>query len=440
MAQPKPNKSAVTAWLSRLVADLKAHPLFYLWIGGLVAVLGVAVVAAALVWTKGLTVTGLTNQVPWGLWITVDLSAVALGSGSFVTAALVYFMGAKRFAPVSRVALLIGLLADTGTGLVLMLDLGRPDRFYHPIIYWNPKSLLWVITWSVILYISVLIIELAPVVAESHWFDRWPIVRRIGEQIHHATPAVAFLGIIISLIHLASTGATYGILRGRPVWYDPAMPIIFLVSGIYAGISFAIMVIVVTSRVMERELIKRSLLVELAQLAGWVIVVCGVIRIIDLAANYYFSYKPYLGESINVLYTMTPYSLALTLGEFMIGLVLPLVIFFNPNLRWRYRNLILAGLAATTGLLLSRWNTTLTGLVASVSYSPTDHSVDFFSYSPTWVEWAAVAGVLAYAGLAYTLAVRFLPIFKEDGEAEEEAVEGAGEEKSSTGVVPARAS
>jgi Ni/Fe-hydrogenase subunit HybB-like protein len=150
-------------------AHLKEQKWFYLWIVFLLGVLGVAGIAAFLVWTRGLSVTGLSDRVPWGLWITTDLSAVALGSGSFVTAALVYFMGRKRFASVSRVALLIGLLADTGTTLTLLLDLGRPDRFYHPVIYWNPKSLLWVITWSIILYIGVLLIELAPVVTESRW-------------------------------------------------------------------------------------------------------------------------------------------------------------------------------------------------------------------------------------------------------------------------------
>ncbi|MBN1178705.1 MAG: polysulfide reductase NrfD [Anaerolineae bacterium] len=405
--------------VAKVINDVKQNRGFYIWMAFLLAVFGVAGVAAILVWTRGLEVTGLSNEVPWGLWITVDLSAVALGSGSFAVAGLVYLFGAKRFAAVSRVALLIGFLADTGTALVLLLDLGRPDNFYHPIIYWNTKSLLWVITWSVILYITILLIELAPVLTESKLFARWPIVHRIGEEIHKATPVAAFMGVVISIIHLSATGATYGILRGRPVWFDPAMPVIFLVSGIFAGISFLIMVIVVTSWVMRRRLVDPNLLDQLARIAGWVGVTCGIIRVIDLSANHYFSYKPFLGESINLLYNMTPYSLALTLGEFAFGLIIPLAIFFNPTVRVRFRNLVLAGVGATTGLLLCRWNVTLTGLVATVSYSPSAPSINFFSYFPTWVEWAAVAGVLAYAGMVYTLAVRFLPIFGAEGEEEE---------------------
>ena len=390
---------------------VKKNRLFILWIGFLVAVLGMAGLAAYLVWTRGLEVTGLSNQVPWGLWITADLSAVALGAGSFVTAALVYFMGGKRFAPVSRVALLIGFLADTGTSLTLLLDLGRPDRFYHPLIYWNPKSLLWVITWSIILYITILLIELAPVLTESRWLARWPIFHQIGEQIHKATPVAAFLGIVISIIHLAATGAAYGVVRGRVVWFNPAMSIIFLTSGIFAGLSFTILVIVVTSRVMQRELVKRSLLDELARITGWAIVVCGIVRTLNSASNY-FSYKPFLGESINTLYAATPYSLALTLGEFLFGMIIPLSIYFNPSVRQRYRNLVIAGLSTTIGLLLCRWDTTLSGLVATLSYSPSNPAIEFVSYLPTWVEWAGIAGVLAYAALAYTLAVRFLPIFE----------------------------
>jgi Ni/Fe-hydrogenase subunit HybB-like protein len=392
-------------------AHLKEQKWFYLWIVFLLGVLGVAGIAAFLVWTRGLSVTGLSDRVPWGLWITTDLSAVALGSGSFVTAALVYFVGRKRFASVSRVALLIGLLADTGTTLTLLLDLGRPDRFYHPVIYWNPKSLLWVITWSIILYIGVLLIELAPVVTESRWLARWPVAKKVGERIHHATPVVALVGIIISTIHLAATGAAYGIVRGRVVWFDPAMSIFFFTSGIFAGLSFTILTIVVTSRVMGRELVERSVLDEMAQITAWVIVACGVVRILDMASNY-FSYKPFLGESINVLYTSTPYSLAVTLGEFLFGMIIPLSIYFNPNLRSRFRNLVIAGLSTTAGLLLCRWDVTLSGLVATLSYSPSNPTVQLFTYLPTWVEWAGVAGVLAYAALVYTLAVRFLPIFE----------------------------
>lgn len=406
--------------VANVLTHLKREKWFYLWIVFLLAILGVAGVAAYLVWTRGLEVTGLSDRVPWGLWITTDLSAVALGAGSFVTAALVHFLGGKRFAPVSRVALLIGLLADTGTGMTLLFDLGRPDRFYHPLIYWNLKSLLWVITWSIILYITILLIELAPVLTESRWLATWPIFHRIGEQIHKATPVAAFLGIIISIIHLAATGAAYGIVRGRVVWFNTAMSITFLTSGIYAGLSFTILAIVVTSWVMRRELVKRRLLDEFARITGWTIVVCGIVRILDSVSSY-FSYRPFLGESINVLYTSTPYSLAITLGEFLFGMVVPLSIYFNSNLRQRHRNLTIAGLSATMGLLLCRWDTTLSGLVATLSYSPSNPVVQFFSYAPTWVEWAGVAGVLAYAALAYTLAVRFLPIFGTEAESGEHA-------------------
>ena len=63
-------------------------------------------------------------------------------------------------------------------------------------------------------------------------------------------------------------------------------------------------------------------------------------------------------------------------------------------------------------------------MVATLSYSPSNPTIQFFAYTPTWVEWAGVAGVLAYAGLAYTLAVRFLPIFETE---EADTVEGSPE-------------
>ena len=67
-----------------------------LWLGlmGLVLLAGLA--AALLVFWKGLGITNLTDLVPWGLWITIDLSSIALSAGAFSLCAGVYLFGLKR--------------------------------------------------------------------------------------------------------------------------------------------------------------------------------------------------------------------------------------------------------------------------------------------------------------------------------------------------------
>jgi molybdopterin-containing oxidoreductase family membrane subunit len=95
--------------------SLTSHDIVFLgWIALLVIGIVVGLSAGILVFTKGLVVTNLTNAVPWGLWITVDLSAIALSGGAFFLSALVYLMGIKRLQPIAPVAVFTGLLGYGG--------------------------------------------------------------------------------------------------------------------------------------------------------------------------------------------------------------------------------------------------------------------------------------------------------------------------------------
>lgn len=399
--------------LNRLMMHLQQDIKFYLWLGflGLVFLLG-AVGGFLPVWTKGLAVTNLSNEVPWGLWIVMDLSFVALGAGSFVTAGLIFILGRKEFEPLARVAILIGLAADIGTVFILLADLGRPDRFYHPLVFWNTKSLLWVITWCVILYVTVLMFELVPILLESRFFERWPKANEFGHNFHHhAGPIVAVIGVGIGFIHQPSIGAAYSIVKGNPVWSNDAAPVIFLTTALFAGPSLLIGVVAATSRIMDRELVPKPLLQKLARIVGWLIVACLVIRFWDIASKHYFAHTPLLAQQWNLLNSGTPYSLAITIGEFLVGGIIPMLIYLSPTANRRYGNLVIAAAGTTIGLLLCRWDTTLGGAAVSVSYSPSSPGVILDPYFPALTEWLAVVGVIAFAGMIYTLGVKLLPIF-----------------------------
>ena len=65
------------------------------------------------------------------------------------------------------------------------------------------------------------------------------------------------------------------------------------------------------------------------------------------------------------------------------------------------------------GVVINRWNVTLSGLVVPPDWSPgVLGNVVAASYFPTWTEFAVSAGVLGYGLLAFTLGVRYLPIFE----------------------------
>jgi Ni/Fe-hydrogenase subunit HybB-like protein len=78
------------------IRRFKIQPV-HIWIGFLLVVLAIGAVAYGIVLIKGLSVTNLTDLVPWGLWITIDLSAIALSAGAFLLCAVVYLLGLKRY-------------------------------------------------------------------------------------------------------------------------------------------------------------------------------------------------------------------------------------------------------------------------------------------------------------------------------------------------------
>ncbi len=207
--------------------------------GWLIA-LGLLIAAGAagglIVFTKGLGVTNLTDLVPWGLWITLDLSAIAMSAGAFMLCAAVYLLGLRRFQPLARTATFIGLIGYSMAVLCLLLDIGRPDRFWHALVFWNPHSVLWEVTMCVTLYFTVLVLETLPIVGNAGWMQRrWPRLAHTLAHVHHYAPIFAIIGLGLSLLHQSSLGATYGVLKARPIWYRPDLSVLFIISAMAGG-------------------------------------------------------------------------------------------------------------------------------------------------------------------------------------------------------------
>ncbi|RPH55954.1 MAG: molybdopterin oxidoreductase, partial [Chloroflexi bacterium] len=211
---------------------------FLLWLGFLGICLVIGLYSAIMVFVKGLVITNMADNVPWGLWITIDLSAIALGAGAFTLSAIVYIFGIKRLQPIIRLAVLIGFAGYTSALLTLVMDIGRPDRFWHPWVFWNIHSVLWEVTMCITIYLIILVSEIDPLVVETKFFGRWPFLRKIAHFLHKLTPYLAVLGLVISLLHQSSLGAAYGVIKSRPIWFKPSMPIMFVLSAIAAGPGF----------------------------------------------------------------------------------------------------------------------------------------------------------------------------------------------------------
>ena len=200
-------------------------------------------------------VTNLTDLVPWGLWITIDLSSIAMSAGAFSLSAAVYLLGIRRLAPLARTATFIGLIGYSMAVLCLMLDIGRPDRFWHALVFWNPHSVLWEVTMCVTLYLGVLVIETLPIFADCRGCKRrWPRLSARLAGLHRLAPVLALAGLCLSMLHQSSLGAAYGILKARPIWNRPDLSVLFMLSALLAGPALTVLATLIVGRLRSRDL------------------------------------------------------------------------------------------------------------------------------------------------------------------------------------------
>ncbi|HEY8498306.1 MAG TPA: NrfD/PsrC family molybdoenzyme membrane anchor subunit, partial [Limnochordales bacterium] len=160
------------SWPSRLarrVAGIGAGRLAL----GTAAMGGAAAMAYRL--ARGLgAATHLSDAWPWGWWIAFDvMGGVALAAGAFVVAAWVHLFGRRRYEPLARPAVLTGFLGYLMVIVGLLMDLGRPYRIWHPVVMWQPHSVMFEVAWCVMTYTVVLALEFAPVALEGMGRQRW---------------------------------------------------------------------------------------------------------------------------------------------------------------------------------------------------------------------------------------------------------------------------
>ena len=340
---------------------------YHLWVLMLGVVMAVGLAAALVVFARGLVVTNLSDLVPWGLWITVDLSSIAMSAGAFTLCAAVYLLGLKQFQPVARTATFIGLIGYSMAVLCLLLDIGRPDRFWHALVFWNPHSVLWEVTMCVTLYLSVLLLEAAPLLGQAAGFQqRWPWLARWLTRLHHLAPILAVVGLGLSMLHQSSLGATYGVLKARPIWYRPDLSVLFTASAIAGGVALTLLASMVAARLTSRARIDDSLIERLAHFVGWVLVVYLYVRFWD-AFSMTYTYAPGRTEGLQML-TQGQLAFNFWVGEMLLGTLIPSLLLLTSRLR-RIAWVRMVALALIVGGVVAyRWTPTWSG---NWFYSPT---------------------------------------------------------------------
>ena len=374
-------------------------PKFTFWRAVLLVILAAGFYSTLLRFTKGLgAATHLTDRFPWGLWIGFDvICGVGLAAGGFTLAAIVYVFHLRRFHPILRPSILTAFLGYALVAVALLIDLGKPYNIWHPLVMWNPHSVMFEVAWCVMLYLTVLALEFSPAV-----FERFGMQKPL-KLLKAITIPLVIVGVLLSTLHQSSLGSLFLIVPSKlhPYWYSPLLPLFFFISAVGVGMAMVIFESNLSARAFGQE-IEMPLLAALGRAMAGVLGVYGILRLRDLWRR---------GALVHLREPSTETFLFVL--EIVLGLLIPLFLLLLRRVREDREGLFAAAVLVITGFFLNRLNVSITGL----EYSARAH------YFPKWTEVAVTLSMVGIGFVCFALAARYLNVFEVEPSGEMRGVE-----------------
>lgn len=345
---------------------------------------------------KGLgSVTNLTQEVPWGLWIGFDVvTGVAFAGGAYVLTFMVYILNMKKYHSIVRVTVLNGFLAYLFYAGALLLDLGRPWNVINPIIGNNfgVSSVLFLVAWHFLLYMIAQLIEFSPAIAE------WLGAKRARKILSGMTVAAVIFGITLSTLHQSGLGALYLMAKDKihPLWYSEFIPVLFFVSSIFAGLSMVIFEGSITSKVFSDQ-------INDEHHKGHRSIIIGLSKICAVAMFAYFFLQIVVfvhGKRWELLNTPFGYWY---LTEMIGFVILPMMLFYYSYTRNSVTVAKVAAVVTMVGIIINRLNVTVIGF-------RWDEAI---RYVPTWMEFVVTLTVIFTEIWIFRWVITRLPVLRE---------------------------
>jgi len=345
---------------------------------------------------KGIgSITNLTQEVPWGLWIGFDVvTGVAFAGGAYVLTFMVYILNMKNYHSIVRVTVLNGFLAYVFYAGALLLDLGRPWNVINPIIgnSFGTSSVLFLVAWHFLLYMIAQLIEFSPAIAE------WLGARRARKILSSMTIAAVIFGITLSTLHQSGLGALYLMAKDKihPLWYSEFIPILFFVSSIFAGLSMVIFEGSISHKVFSDQISEKNHQAHTKIIHGLSKICAGA-----MFAYFFLQVLVFVhGKHWTMLNTTMGYWYLTEMTGFVIC---PMMLFFFS---YRKNNILLIKVASVitmVGIIINRLNVSVIGF----KWDAASH------YFPTWMEIVVTLAVIFTEIWIFRWVINRMPVLRD---------------------------
>jgi len=368
--------------------------IFYLWMLFLTAIALVGVNAWAVQVTQGMVVTNMTDHVSWGLYIANFTFMVGLAAGGVMMVIPAYLYHDEEMHDVVIIGELLAIAAIVMCILFVVVDLGRPDRFWHLIpglgkFHW-PVSML---TWDVLVLNGYLLINL-------HICGYLLYVRFLGTRPNPKwyVPFV-FISIIWAISIHTVTAFLYCGLGGRPFWNTALLAPRFLASAFVSGPAFIILAMEVMRKFGGIQLTQgpTRILVNIIRIT---ILINLLMLVSEIFVEFYTggshtASATYLYFGLHGAHQLVPW-IWTSIGCSVIATLM----FLCPKVDSHPVMLTVACILAFTAIWIEKGM----GLIIPGFIPSTLH--ELVEYLPSLVEWKISAGIWAAGILLYTLAIK----------------------------------
>ncbi len=371
---------------------------------GLLAVLALAgAVGMGAAWYMehhGHIVTGMNNQIVWGLPHVFAVFLVVAASGALNVASMASVFGKTEFKPLAPLSGVLAIALLIGGLTILMLDLGRPDRLIVAMTYYNFKSIFALNIFLYSGFMGFVIVYL------------WTMMER---SMNRFTPLAGLAAFVWRMALTTGTGSIFGFLVARQAYDSALLAPLFIALSFSYGLAVFLLVLMLASRGSGRPL-GDALMARFARL-----------QVIFIASGLYFVLVYYL---TNLYFTRHHdfdrfilqdggiYTTLFWLGAVLLGGVVPMVLLLHPRIGQMHRRLAACAALVVAGGLAQMYVTIIGGQAFPLVIFP-GHQVrsSFFDgvvnhYAPSLPEWLLGLGGVAVVGLIVMLAIKvmaFLP-------------------------------
>ncbi|MCU7865715.1 MAG: polysulfide reductase NrfD [Candidatus Thiodiazotropha sp. (ex Lucinoma borealis)] len=338
---------------------------------------------------NGHWVTGMSNQMVWGLPHVFAIFLIVAASGALNVASIGSVFGGPLYKPLGRFSslLAIGLLA--GGLMVLVLDLGRPDRLIVAMTEYNFKSIF---AWNVILYSGFFAI-----VGVYLW-------TMIDRSVARYKRTVGFAAFFWRIALTTGTGSIFGFLVAREAYDAAIMAPMFVIMSFSYGLAFFIITLIAAYIWGDRELGDLRL-TRLKNLLG---VFVGAVLYFTLAYNLTNLYvTQHHGIERFVLLDGGIYTQMFWIGQILIGSIVPLFLIYSPAFEKSRWAIAVASIAVLIGGFFQIYVIVIGGQAYPMNLFPGKEVIEsgfydgqVINYMPTVPEAA-----LGIAGIAVALAM-----------------------------------